>query len=176
MTSIFKNRQEQFDAIFRMHSKMIFLIALRYVSSEFDAEEVVQRSFVKIYKAMGNLDNRGEHALKGWLSKIAVNESLLFLREQKRFQNDDELLETGIEESLEMDIDIDYELCLKLVRELPTGYRSVFNLFVIEGYSHKEIAELLGIAESASRSQLTRARNILKKKIKKLYSHGKIVG
>lgn len=175
MTSIFKGQEEKFNAIYRTHVKLVFIIALRYVCSEFDAEEVVQRSFVKIYKALGKVEDRGEVALRAWVTRITVNESLLFLREQKRFWLEEHTnAELNDEEHL-MEIDIDYELCLKLVRQLPDGYRTVFNLVVIEGYSHKEVAKMLSIKESASRSQLTRARSILREKIEKLYSHGKVV-
>lgn len=171
-----QSKSRRFESIFDQYSRMLFLLALRYVSSEFDAEEVVQRGFIKLYKSIDRIEDMGEKAFKGYVCKVIVNESLLFLRERKRDTYQlitNQELEVCSEEVEEYP---DYELCLKFVCELPEGYRVVFNLFAIENYSHQEIAQLLGITESASRSQLSRARAVLKSKIQKYRYHEEIAG
>lgn len=173
-----KNKKTVFNKLYKSYSERLFLLVLRYVVSQFDAEEVLQRGFIKAYKGIDHFKYENEKATLGWLNQIMVNESLLFLREQKRMtlidqqelKNNSILLVPEIEDKLEL------ESCLRLVRNLPDGYRTVFNLYVIEGYSHKEIAQKLNISESASRSQLTRARNTLKKQLKSLDYEGELIG
>ena len=177
MISVFsKNKKNQFDLIYEKYVKMMYLLTIRYVGSEFNAEEVVQRGFIKAYKGLRKFDNQGEAALKGWLSKIMINEALLFLREQNRFSFQLVIEENTEVQSPQIEQDLDYESCLRYIRQLPDGYRTIFNLYVIEGYSHKEIAGMLNLSESASRSQLSRARNILKEKLKTSISHEKHIG
>ncbi|MCT4644153.1 MAG: sigma-70 family RNA polymerase sigma factor [Carboxylicivirga sp.] len=169
MINLFKrNKKSRFDALYDRYANQLYLLVLRYVVSQFDAEEVVQRGFIKVHQALDNFKYESERATIGWLNQIMVNEALLFLREQKRLWQMMEVdtLETEHLYASEADLDLSYEECLKLVRQLPDGYRTVFNLYAIEGYSHKEIAELLKISESASRSQLSRARTLLKQAFK----------
>ena len=171
-----RNKESRFDHLYSQYARMMFLLALRYVSVGFDAEEVVQRGFIKVYKSLPGFSDQGEKALKGWISKIIINEALLFLREQKKFsfqvipENDIDI------EIPEIEKELNYESCLSYVRELPDGFRTIFNLYAIEGYSHQEIAEMLGITESTSRSQLCRARNILKLKLTTEKYHEEIAG
>lgn len=171
MLSLFKkNKKTVFNRLYKSYSEQLFLLILRYVVSQFDAEEVLQRGFIKAYEALDRFNYENEKATLGWLNKIMVNESLLFLREQKRLtlSDDNELNKNSIFLRPEIEDKLELESCLRLVRNLPDGYRTVFNLYIIEGYSHKEIAEKLKISESASRSQLTRARNSLKEQLKSL--------
>lgn len=179
MISLFKrNQKEYFNTLYRQYADQLYLLALRYVVSEFDAEEVIQRGFIKVYEQLDKFRHQNEKATKGWLSKIMVNESLLFLREQKRLIIADNM--SVVEQRLvlqpEAEQSINYETCLKLVRQLPDGYRAVFNLYVIEGYSHKEIAATLNITEGTSRSQLNKARTLLQKQIKTLEYETELVG
>ena len=179
MLTLFKrNKKDFFDALYRRYADQLFLLILRYVVSEFDAEEVLQRGFIKAYEHLNKFDHQNEKATKGWLYKIMINESLLFLREQKRLVFPDNLLtiEHQVSQNPEAEATLNYEACLKLVRQLPDGYRAVFNLFVIEGYSHKEIATSLNITEGTSRSQLNKARTLLQKKIKTLDYETELVG
>ena len=168
MLNLFKNNRKYFfDALYHTYSKQLYLLVLRYVVSQFDAQEVLQRGFVKVYETLPKFKHQNDKATLAWLNRIMVNESLLFLREQKRLKLSDELeAESNILlKKPDVEGKLAYESCLMLVRNLPDGYRTVFNMYVIEGYSHKEISEMLGITESASRSQLTRARAILKKNL-----------
>lgn len=162
-----KKKKYLFNRLYDMHAERLFLLVLRYVVSQFDAEEVVQRGFIKVYDGLSKFKHTNDKATLGWLSKIMVNEALLFLREQKRLVlNDFSETESSYRQLALVEGDLNYEDYLKLVRNLPDGYRTVFNLYAIEGYSHKEIGDLLGISESASRSQLSRARSILKEQLK----------
>nr|WP_321452298.1 sigma-70 family RNA polymerase sigma factor [uncultured Carboxylicivirga sp.] len=169
MPYIFKrNKQKRFEALYRTYAKNLYVLSLRYVANSFDAEEVVQRAFIKVFEKLDAFKEENEQATKGWLNRIVINESLLLMREQKRIQlNDDTTFNEPYTDSLP-DTDLSYQECLSLVRNLPDGYRAVFNLYVIEGYSHKEIAAMLYISEASSRSQLTRARAYLQKQIKQL--------
>jgi RNA polymerase sigma-70 factor (ECF subfamily) len=173
-----KNKKTVFNRLYESYSEQLFLLVLRYVVSQFDAEEVLQRGFIKVYEGLDHFKYENEKATIGWLNQIMVNESLLFLREQKRMTLSDEL-EVNDKSILlipEIEVKLELESCLRLVRNLPDGYRTVFNLYVIEGYSHKEIAENLKISESASRSQLSRARNTLKQQLKSFDYEGELIG
>jgi len=173
-----KNKKTVFNRLYESYCDQLFLLVLRYVVSQFDAEEILQRGFIKIYEALDNFKFKNEKATLGWLNQIMVNESLLFLREQKRLTlaNEGEFQDLSILQTPEIENKLELESCLKLVRSLPDGYRTVFNLYVIEGYSHKEIAKKLNISESASRSQLSRARNTLKIQLKSTNYAAKYVG
>ena len=179
MLKFFKrNNQSFFENLYHRYCEQLFLLVLRYVVSEFDAEEVLQRGFIKVYEGLPQFKQENEKATLGWLNRIMVNEALMFLREQKRLT-----LVEAVEDECpiliqlpEAEKGLAYEACLKLVRNLPDGYRTVFNLFVIEGYSHKEIGEMLNISESASRSQLTRSCSILKEQLKSTNYEAELVG
>jgi len=178
MLSLFKNNKKKlFNALYQAYSERLYLLILRYVVFQFDAEEVLQRGFIKVFESIGRFKLENEKATIAWLSRIMVNESLLFLREQKRLtlsENTDD--HNSVVLMPEVEGEIAYEACLQLVSALPDGYRSVFNLYAIEGYAHKEIAVMLGITESASRSQLSRARQILKEQINDLNYESELVG
>lgn len=147
-------------------------LCLRYVRSEADAQEVLTEGFVKVFRELGKFRYRGAGSLRGWVRKIMVNESLMHLRKGRG------LSFVGLEAAetdgagdgqspLSIDPAVSAEEIFEVVRQLPDGYRVVFNLFAIEGYSHKEIAGMLGIAESASRSQLSHARARLQERLKR---------
>lgn len=132
----------------------------RYMKNTDDVQEVVIEGFVKIFRLLKGFEYRGEQSLEAWMRKIMVNECLMRLRKERRYMFLDRT-PSYADPVASDNTDISAEEILALIRLLPDGYRMVFNLAVIEGYSHKEIAEMLGISESASRSQLTHARNKL---------------
>jgi RNA polymerase sigma-70 factor (ECF subfamily) len=139
-------------------------ICLRYTKDRDLAEDVMIEGFMKIFDKLPQFESKG--SFEGWMKRIMVTQSLLTLRDNKNLS-----MEVNMESHLEFP-DQPYEInhleaneLMELVQGLPTGYRTVFNLYAIEGYSHAEIGELLGITESTSKSQLNRARNILKQKI-----------
>lgn len=141
-------------------------VCARYLSDEDDLKDVVQESFISIFSAISTFKYSERGSLRAWVTKIAVNRSLKYLRDNNRFSfvpisNQEEEMpdsepETGTLSQKEI---------LSLIRELPPGYRAVFNLYVFEEKSHKEIAKLLNIKENSSASQFHRAKAILAAKI-----------
>jgi len=143
-----------------------FMISLRYCSNRADASDVLQNALVKIFLKLDQFDSvRGNFS--SWSSKIVVNESLMFLRQRsnafKNVEVNDELLAFNENES-PIDI-LSAEELTSLIQKLPDGYRTVFNLYVIEGYNHNEIADLLKITSGTSKSQLSKARKLLQQKL-----------
>ena len=136
-------------------------VCYRYTKSTADAEDVLQDGFVKVYKHLHQYKQQGE--LGGWIRRIMVTTSLNFLKKRSRnrheFSFENENLHPVIDDNPELKI-TGKELA-NLIRQLPVGYQTVFNLYAIEGYSHVEIGEMLGINEGTSRSQYSRARNLL---------------
>jgi len=142
--------------------KMI-MVCGRYVKQETDAEEVMLDGFFKFFKSISSFQYQGEAALFSWIKKIMINECLMFLRNKNAFV----ITAESTAEHLPLQADILDKLnadeIYKLIVQLPVGYRTVFNLFAIEGMGHKEIAQLMGIAEGTSKSQLNKARQYLQK-------------
>lgn len=143
----------------------LMAVCLRYLTDRETAEDVLQDCFVKILTAVNHFEYRGEGSLKAWMTRVVVNESLSYLKRNERFTLSDEIPDEVEEEAPDIGT-VPLELMQRLIEELPTGYRAVFNLYVFEQLSHKEIAEELGIKEKSSSSQFLRARMILAKKIK----------
>ena len=129
-----------------------------------EAEDVLVTAFTKLFERIDQY--KGEGSFEGWIRRIVVNESLTYLRRNKNMY-----LETEIEvvdrtpDYAQLDTHLEAADLMRLVGDLPTGYRMVFNLYAIDGYSHKEIADQLGISENTSKSQLSRARALLQKKL-----------
>lgn len=150
--------------LYDRYSPIMMGLCRRYVRGELESEDVMIKGFMKVFSKIDHFEGKG--SFEGWMKRIMINESLTYIRQNKAMY-----LETDIEVAeREPDFDkISTELeakdLLKMVNELPSGYRTIFNLYAIEGYSHKEIAKLLGINENTSKSQLSRARVQLQKKI-----------
>ena len=147
-------------------------VCSRYVAARDDVKDVLQESFIKIFAAMGRFEYRGPGALRAWASKIVVNESLKYLESRKRSP-----LTMAADGWGDGDTDDwpDHEtvpaaVIMDMIRNLPDGYRTVFNLFVFEQKSHREIASTLGIAENSSASQFHRARGMLARRIREYIS------
>lgn len=163
--------QEDPTAMRRIYSSYVrYLSAVcsRYIPNDDDVKDVLQESFVKIFSRIKEFEYRGEGSLKGWLTRITVNESLRFLKLQRRIEFVELPEQDYILDDKEPDVDsIPTGILLEMIRNLPDGYRTIFNLYVIEGKSHKEIAALLGIKASTSASQLHHAKSVLATKIRK---------
>lgn len=140
-------------------------LSLRYLRDSEDAKEVVMDSFLSVFKNIGTFEGRGEGGLKAWLKKIVINRCLDHLRKRKVSFADESIAERLIDESESAVDTMTAKEILELIHALPDGYRTVFNLYVFEGMNHREIAELLKISEGTSKSQLYRAREILKENI-----------
>lgn len=146
----------------------MFAICLRYMGQRDAAEDVLQEGFITLFSRLDSYS--GEGSFEGWARKIFVNTALMELRKKDALKMSEDL-ETAwnvSSDGVSQVQSVGYHELLKLIASLPPGYRTVFNLSVIEGYSHKEIAQTLGIMEVTSRSQLQRARVMLQEKIKKL--------
>ncbi len=153
--------------IYDCYSRYLAATCSRYLSDSGDLRDVLQDSFVKIFSSLGRFDYRGEGSLKAWMRQISVNEALKLLRKRKRTDTVEYKWDLPDKEE-EEDPDVGTippDVIQKMIRALPEGYRTVFNLYVFEERSHKEIAGLLGITESTSASQLHRARAILARQI-----------
>ena len=141
-------------------------VCSRYVVDSAAVKDVLQDAFVKVFSKLDGFEYRGEGSLKAWMSRIVVNDSLKSLRSAGRLKYVDELPDTEGEGEIEGMPDVPVRELAEMIKSLPDGYRTVFNLFVFEKKSHREIAGLLGIKEDSSASQFFRARAMLAKKIK----------
>ena len=160
------------NQLYQMYVEELSSVCYRYVPDEDDAKDVLQNSFIKIFTAIPSLEYRGEEAFKGWLIRIVANEALAFLREKKKllFVEQDEIKQkqADIADDTPATEQISADQLHQLISELPDGYRTVLNLYVFEDYSHRQIAELLGIKEGTSASQLYYAKQWLARRIKEL--------
>ena len=153
-------------ALYQQYNRLMFGVCLRYADNHDDAKDILQDGFVKVFKHIGTFQGKG--SFEGWVRRIMVHTSIEHYRRNSRY------FMVDIEEAGDMEFDADVlsvlskNEILKLISELPAGYRTVFNLYVVEGYSHQEIADILGISEGTSKSQLSRAKKILQEKLRKL--------
>ena len=142
-------------------------VCLRYSGNVDDANDLLQEGFIKVFKNLQKF--RGEGSFEGWMRRIFVNTSIEHFRKKVKLYNVSEVQENTIEDiSLNILDTLAEKDLIAIVNELSPGYKTVFNMHVIEGYSHKEIADMLGITEGTSKSQLARAKGVLKKSIEKL--------
>lgn len=152
------------ESLYTHYSGKMYALCCRYVPSRMEAEDVLVVAFTKVFERIDQF--KGEGSFEGWLRRIVVNESLTYLRRNKNMY-----LETEVEavdkspDFGQLENHLEADDLLRMVGELPAGYRMVFNLYAIDGYSHKEIAEQLEISENTSKSQLSRARVFLQKKL-----------
>ncbi|MEO6456636.1 MAG: RNA polymerase sigma factor [Ginsengibacter sp.] len=151
--------------LFDMLSDKMMLVCCRYLKSREDAEEVLLDGFYKFFKNISSFVYQGEAALYTWLKRIMINECLMLLRKKNVFTivTDAEAKDIPLEE--EALNNLSAKEIFDLIVQLPVGYRTVFNLYVIEGMDHKEISVLMGIAEGTSKSQLSKAKLLLQKKL-----------
>lgn len=148
--------------LYDMYSSKMYGICYRYVKNPMEAEDVLVTSFMKIFDKIGQFKQEG--SFEGWIRRVVVNEALTCLRRNRSMYLETELEKADYEPSYNSLSDhLEAEDLLNMVNELPAGYRIVFNMYAIDGYSHKEIAESLGISENTSKSQLSRARTYLQK-------------
>ena len=138
-------------------------VSLRYVKEETDAEDLLMTAFLKIFRNLPSFTYRDDAGVEAWMRRIVVNEALLHLRSERtipQFQKD-KLTVEPVDDAQLPDGELDAEQIYEFIRELPPGYRTVFNLYAIEGYTHREIAAQLQISENTSKSQLSKARALL---------------
>ena len=150
--------------LYNRYSGYAMAVAQRYVPDRDDVQDVLQDSFVKIFTAIGHFRYRGEGTLKAWMARIVANAALDFLRRRNSLQLTRDVPDVPDEPDPDLD-GISDEALMRLISQLPAGYRVVLNLFVFERLSHKEIAQRLGIRENTSASQYFHAKKMLGKLI-----------
>ena len=168
-----RNNRKAQELLFSNHYDDLYALAMRYLSDHHDTEDAVIRAFTRVYKNLNGFTYQGKGSLGKWIRTILINESLRILKKRNvmNFENETTEIDSksvqpdGLQELQNADI-------IRLIEQLPDGYRTVFNLFVIEGYSHKEIGVMLGISENTSKSQLSKARNQLIGKLEERRSYG----
>ena len=166
--AMLRNREAQ-GKLYQQYQTAWFMISMRYAKNREDALDVLQNALIKIFSKLDQFDEQKGN-FKSWSSKIVVNESLMFLRKQSSmFFTDDLDSHFNIQDEGESALDIlSSEELTKMIQNLPAGYRAIFNLYVIEGYNHLEIAEMLKINPGTSKSQLFKAKKLLQKRLEVL--------
>lgn len=165
MKACLKNNRQAQHALYDRYAASMKGVCSRYANSVADSEDILQESFIKVFRNMKQYKDSGQ--LGGWIHRITVNTAIEYYRKQKSIakQINDLKLDTDTEVSSELFQTIDLESLLDKIQNLPNGYRVVFNLYAIEGYNHREIAERLGISEGTSKSQFARAKKILQQQL-----------
>ena len=155
-----KDRKMQ-RLLYDTYAPKMYGVCLRYAGNENDANDILQEGFIKVYKNIAKF--RREGSFEGWIRRIFVNTAIEHYRKKVKLYNVTEAQENTIEDKELTPLDtLATKDILKIVDELSPGYKAVFNMHVIEGYSHKEIADVLGITEGTSKSQLARAKGVLR--------------
>jgi RNA polymerase sigma factor (sigma-70 family) len=169
------------QAVFEKYGEMLFAVCIRYLQNRMDAEDAFQDGFVKIFSKINTFENRGSYSLYSWMKRVMSNQCLNYIRDFRKnreimdlneghgYQHyyEEEAHHNGVTEN------ISQEEILNIILELPEGYRTVFNLYVFEEYTHPEIAEMLKISVNTSKTQLMKARKAIIFKIEKKTSEKK---
>ncbi|MBQ7419428.1 MAG: sigma-70 family RNA polymerase sigma factor [Prevotella sp.] len=156
--------------LYRRYVGRLSSVCYRYVPDEDDAKDVLQNSFVKIFTSMQNFEYHDESSFEGFMARVVAHEALHFLRDRKKLMLTD-LQEDSVRQATDDAPEIERitaDDLHQLISELPDGYRTVVNLYIFEGYSHRKIAELLGIKETTSATQLYHAKQLLARRIKEI--------
>lgn len=155
------------ESLYKALASKMMGVCMRYAKDTFEAEDILQMGFVKVFQKVSEF--RSDGSFEGWIRRIMVNTAIETYRKNLRSLNVVDIDEVYDQPQSTFDMGkLELNDLMKLVQQLSNGYRLVFNMYAIEGYSHKEIAKELGISEGASKSQLSRARAILKDKIIKM--------
>ena len=149
--------------LFDMHAPRMLVVCRRYVKSPEDAEELMLNGFCKFFNGLPTFEYRGESSTLAWLKKIVVNECLMFMRKQNLFVLVSEINANDVANDEDVLDRLSVSEIFELIIQLPAGYRTVFNLYEIEGMTHSEIAAALNISEGTSKSQLSKGKALLKK-------------
>lgn len=165
-----KNNRKAQRELYDRFSPMMKGICMRYANSEIEADDILQESFIKVFKNLKKYSDTGK--LGAWIRRITVNMAIEFYRKravQSQHMND-LALEAETHGSVELFETIDLEILQQEIQNLPDGFRVVFNLYAIEGFTHKEIGQQLGISDGTSKSQFSRAKKLLQKKVNETYA------
>ena len=159
------------EMLYKLTASKMLAVCMRYAKDHMEAEDVLQMGYVKVFQKVK--DYRGEGSFEGWIRRIMVNTAIESYRKNLRTLSVVPIEDAYEQPSQGFDFSsLGMQDLMKVIQKLADGYRMVFNMYIIEGYSHKEIAETLGITEGASKSQLSRARAILQQEIIKMEGFG----
>ncbi len=159
------NRKDQ-ELLYRRHAAKLYAVCLQYSGNDDEAKDILQEGFIKIFENLQSYKFEG--SFEGWIRRITVNTALEKYRSRNnlyKVEDIDQITETDAEPDGEDYTGLEANDLLDIIRELPPKYRMVFNLYAIEGYSHKEISKLVNISEGTSKSNLSRARIILQRRV-----------
>ena len=159
-----KNDTKAQSEIYKLFSSKLFAICLKYSRNHAEAQDILHDAFLVIFKKITQFKSKG--SFEGWLKRIVINTALQRYRKKGVLEIVKEELIEDVRVEIDND-DVDINFLLKCIQELPDRYRLVFNLYVLDGYSHKEIAKMLNITTGTTKSNLARARMILRNKIEK---------
>ncbi|MDB5025913.1 MAG: sigma-70 family polymerase sigma factor [Mucilaginibacter sp.] len=153
------------ELLYKQFASKMLGVCMRYATDRMEAEDMLQNGFIRVFRKMA--DYRGDGSFEGWVRRIMVHCSIEYYRKHHKILQAVDTDGEGAEQSVNPAAiaNLDAKDLMMLIQKLSPGYRMVFNLYAIEGYSHKEIGEMMGISEGASKSQLSRARTILKEQI-----------
>lgn len=151
--------------LYDKYANKMMRTCLRYLNDEMESEDAMIEGFVKVFSKIDTFEFRGKGSLEGWIKRIMVNESLMLLRKRKMDQVELDKVHHLSSDKANAESQLMEETIVEVIKELPNGYRTVFNMYVIEGYSHKEIGQRLNISENTSKSQLSKARASLSKSL-----------
>jgi RNA polymerase sigma-70 factor (ECF subfamily) len=162
-----RGNKAAFDLIYRDYSKAMYSICLRYAKDSDTAGDVLQEAFIKIYQNRDKFNP--EYELGGWIKRIVINEAISQYRRDKKFEFIEDDLYFESEDTSEIMLEENStkitQILTKILKELPDGYRTVFSLYVLDNLKHQEIAEYLGVSVNTSKTQLAKARNMIKNKL-----------
>ncbi len=156
------------ELLYKQFASKMLGVCMRYAVDKMEAEDMLQNGFMKVFKKLD--DYRGDGAFEGWVRRIMVHSSIEYYRKHHKMIQVMDVTEMSREPSVNPAAmaNMGVKDLMSIIQQLSPGYRMVFNLYAIDGYSHKEIAEIVGITEGASKSQLSRARTILKEQVLKM--------
>jgi RNA polymerase sigma-70 factor (ECF subfamily) len=161
-----KDHRDAQHALYEMHAPKMLSVCRYYIKDVQQSEEVMLNGFFKVFTQLKTFKSEG--SFEGWIRRIMVRESISFLRKKKRLEFSADDMEIYEEPDNDVHTEMDVDDIQQLIDKLPDGYRMVFNMYAIEGYKHNEIAAMLDIAESTSKTQLFKARKMLQQQIKQL--------
>lgn len=164
ITRCLKGEATAQSRLFNRFAPRMLGVCYRYMHTIYEAEDVLQEAFIKVFKSLNTFQYNS--SLEHWIRRIVVNTALNHIKAGKKFKDEsdvDNLEDEGYTDSIH--VQFETEEVVNAIKSLPEGYRTVFNLYAVEGYSHKEIGEMIGIAEASSRSQYSRAKTILQNKL-----------
>jgi len=167
-----KNDKWALEELYKQYAPKMFGICLRYAKNQMEAEDILQEGFIKVYRNLNRFRYKG--SFEGWMRRTFVNTSINHYKKNLRHAREMDSEDVEIENNNDLKVldKISTDELMAIIQRLPEGYKVVFNLNVIEGYTHKSIGQMLGISENTSKSQLLRAKRLLKSRIKKHIKHG----